>query len=257
MRVITWNIKKSMKAKPKITRKLEELYNGDWRGVICLQEVSRAQALEISSRFSDAGVYYACDIWPRSSYRREIWGNLTILKNLSGLNPHVLQFLPHPEKSLVVTIEANDCRWDVINFHSVTGVGHTEKKGKQYFPLFNYLKAAGDHLVLCGDMNEPKIDSLNYEDIECWSRSPGNREAAESVIKGRNVHGMIDAHIEYIRDIGGRSLVPTYRNGNNERRYDHIFVRGHKSIRLFKVESVDPAISDHSIVRCEIELKDA
>jgi len=110
MTVITWNIKKSMKAKPKITRKLEELYKGDWRGVICLQEVSPAQALEIRNRFSDAGVYYACNIWPRSSYRREIWGNLTILKNLSGLNPHVLQFLPHPEKSLVVTIEKNDCR---------------------------------------------------------------------------------------------------------------------------------------------------
>jgi endonuclease/exonuclease/phosphatase family metal-dependent hydrolase len=169
----------------------------------------------------------------------------------------VLQFLPHPEKSLVVTIDENNRRWDVINFHSVTGVGHMEKKGKQYSSLFNYLKAAGDHVVLCGDMNEPRSDSLNYEDIECWSRSPGNREAAESVIKGHNVHGMIDAHIEYISHIGGRSLVPTYRDGKDERRYYHIFVRGHKSIHDFKVLSVDPAISDHSIVHCEIELKDA
>ena len=87
MTVITWNIKKSMKAKPKITKTLEELYKGDWRGVICLQEVSPPQADEIRNRFSDADAYYACDIWPHSSYKHEKWGNLTILEHLSGLNP--------------------------------------------------------------------------------------------------------------------------------------------------------------------------
>jgi hypothetical protein len=52
--------------------------------------------------------------------------------------------------------------WGIINIHSVTGVGHKEKKGKQYAFLFNYLMASGDNVILCGDMNEPKNDSLNY-----------------------------------------------------------------------------------------------
>ena len=257
MRVICWNVKKSVEAKPATTRLIAELYRGEWRGVICLQEVSHAQAYDIMRCIPNAHIYHACQIWPRSSYKREKWGNLTILKNLSGFNPHVLPFLPHPEKSLVVTTEMNNSIWNIINFHSVTGVGHKEKKGQQYTSLFTYLMAYRQNVILCGDMNEPKEDSANYEAIECWSRSPGNREAAEAVFKGPRTHGMVDAHIEYARAMGSQSLTPTYVNGSTKRRYDHIFVKGHKSIQYFEVRPVDKAISDHWVVRCDLAVSDA
>ena len=143
--------------------------------------------------------------------------------------------------------------FELISFHSLTGVAFKKGKSAQFASLADYLHEKKDSpLILCCDLNEPKVDHCNADHIECFDQLGDKGKYASYILKPDDLHNLKDAYRlwldqnqeEHLRakekhgsseGLEGSPLAVSHvLRGGKDKRYDYIMISPH-----FKVVSMD------------------
>lgn len=239
MKLISWNLKGSNRDRftPIVPEQAEALLGAE-PDIVAFQEVHRRRVPEWREAFArDA---------ERSGHHWHIEHNLDFA-NAPRINfgltasrwpiieveqPEAIK-VPHPERVLAVTIEAQDQRLQVINTHVLDGSSYEWGKIEHLEALYSYLtdpgRIEGVPRILCGDFNEPQsVREDGY--IITWGQKadggfndPDRRwdTGVRNVLVGLQDYDLADVYASLVvgRRVDDSSWVA---RGGRGGRYDHI-----------------------------------
>lgn len=89
-----------------------------------------------------------------------------------------------PERTLKTSINFDNKQFEVICFHSLTGVDYKKAKSAHFASLVDYLHSNyNKSIILCGDFNEPKIDHIDVDKIVTYNQKGDRGKYAEIFLK--------------------------------------------------------------------------
>ena len=158
-----------------------------------------------------------------------------------------------PERTLHTLIKFQDTDVSLLNFHSITGCDYKKAKSSNFATLADFIYEENLDFFAC-DANEPKVDSLNVDEIEFFDNKDKGKNAA--LILGpfamHNLKDTLKTHLinNNIEAKGSPLATSHIVSKKYQRRYDHIY---HSS--NWRVDSIThpykdsiKATSDHSAV---------
>ena len=225
MRIIQWNISYNSKSEilyEFLSKRINELT------IVCLQEVSENQNKKLLNLLKPTDHAYSLEMRKPGTYEGEncrmgvstyIFGGAIIEKSLIDRSLF-------PERTLVTKLNFSGRSISILNFHSLTGVGYKKGKASNFASIADFISSNALDFFSC-DANEPKIDSLYYENLKFFDNGDKGRNA--SLIFGVDrVHDLSDSYRQYVSCQGDQVnhdpmavshiIAKRYR-----RRYDHIF----------------------------------
>ncbi len=277
-RVIDWNLSDHGKTKVKIEllRAVIEEVNVEYPCVVALQEVTERAYCEIIEEGLFQNYCYSLQLRQPGKFEGNNRGLGCFIGSTGGVEINSSSLIGRalfPERALCVSMKLGEKEFEIVSFHSLTGVAFKKGKSAQ-FSLADYLHEKKDSpIILCCDLNEPKIDHLNADDIEFFDQFGDKGKYASYILRPGGVHYLKDAYRlwldqnqeEYLRakekqnrseDLEYAPLAVSHalRSGRNKR-YDYIMISPH-----FKVVSIDYRYedalnhgSDHAVLVADFE----
>ena len=187
--------------------------------------------------------------------------------NITGAG--LLERAPFPERALKAVINHDGYLFEVICFHSLTGVGYLKAKSAQFTVLAEHLHANQDQpTILCCDLNEPKIDHADPSRLEFFDQKGDQGKAASYIMKPEGKHFLQDTYRLWLKqnpeelnrisreqetsgDLLSTPLVVSHVvNGKINKRYDYIMVSSHWDVVdvQYRYEEAIRHGGDHAVV---------
>lgn len=182
------------------------------------------------------------------------------------INSSLIERAPFPERALTAHLKYGQFEFKTVCFHSLTGIDYKKAKSAQFAALADYLNSArGEPMVLCCDLNEPKMDYLDSDKIEFFDQKGDNGKSAGYILKPGSAHDLRDIyriHLmqtkpELFDDIMESDvLIPDNFAASHifssglKKRYDYIMASEHfgiKDVRYLYDEAIQHG-SDHAMV---------
>jgi len=252
VRIIQWNI--SFKANAdKIVEFLLNSVSG--HTIITLQEVLESVHQEISSKLNADDV--ACSLSHRSPGKFEgknrKMGVATYAFGGSIESSSLISRSIFPERTLQTAIKFEDTSINLLTFHSITGCDYKKAKSSNFASIADFLHEHDLDFFTC-DANEPKVDSINDNDIVFFDNKDKGKNAG-LILGATKVHVLNDAYKTYSTNSGNEldsnPLATSHVVSKKyHRRYDHVYHNNKwkvDSVVYPYGESID-ASSDHSAV---------
>ncbi len=188
----------------------------------------------------------------------------------------LLERAPFPERALIAGIRHNDFSFEVICFHSLTGVGYLRAKSAQFTVLAEYLHANQGHpIILCCDLNEPKIDHVDQDKLEFFDQKGDQGKAASYILNPKGLHKLEDSYRLWLKqnpevldriakeqetceDLLSTPLAVSHMVGGKvNKRYDYILVSPHWEVLdvEYRYEEAIKYGGDHAVVVAEFKQK--
>ncbi|MDA9004247.1 hypothetical protein N9J28_00410 [bacterium] len=260
MRIIQWNISYNSKAEilyEFLSNSINELT------IVCLQEVSENQNKKLLNLLKPTDHAYSLDMRNPGTYegKNRRMGVSTYIFGGSIIEKSLIDRSLFPERTLVTKLDFSETLISILNFHSLTGVGYKKGKASNFASIADFISSHALDFFSC-DANEPKIDSLYYENLKFFDNGDKGRNA--SLIFGVDrVHELSDSYRQYVSFLGDQlDLDPMVTSHiiakKYRRRYDHIFSSKAWSVLNVKYpyeESIQ-ATSDHSAVIADFLFND-
>ena len=201
IRVINWNIccQGQVKKKIALTKKyINEAKEAEKPCIVALQEVTNGAYLDIISENILHDSSYSLDYrkpGPLEGRSRELGCFIGCSEGLNIIQAGLLERAPFPERALKAKIKHGDNLFEIICFHSLTGVGYLRAKSAQFMVLADYLSAnISIPTVLCGDFNEPKIDHVDQGKLEFFDQKGDQGKAASYILNPQGIHNLQDSY---------------------------------------------------------------
>ncbi len=178
-----------------------------------------------------------------------------------------------PERALCAKVRLGEMDFEIIAFHSLTGVAFKKGKSAHFAALVDFLNSKkGLPLILCCDLNEPRVDHFDLNKVECFDQLGDKGKYASYILKPDGIHDLEDAYRlwlnqnqeEYMRikekqssceDLTFVPLVASHvLKGGAEKRYDYIMVTPHFAVpRIeYRYEVAVKHGSDHAVVVADV-----
>jgi endonuclease/exonuclease/phosphatase family metal-dependent hydrolase len=277
-RVIDWNLSYHGKTKEKIEllKAVIEEVNGEYPCVVALQEVTERAYSDILEEGLFQSHCYSLQLRQPGKFEGNNRGLGCFIGSTGGIGINSFSLIDRalfPERALCANMKLEEKEFEIISFHSLTGVVFKKGKSAQFASLADYLHEKKDSpIILCCDLNEPKVDHSNTDDIECFDQLGDKGKYASYILKPDGVHNLKDAYRlwldqnqeEYVRikekqnncedlDYAPLTVSHTLRGGK-DKRYDYIMISPH-----FKVVSMDYRYedalkygSDHAVLVADV-----
>jgi len=201
IRIINWNICCQGQAKQKIA--LIKKYINDAKEIelpciVALQEVTNGVYLDINSENIFHDSCYSLNYRKPGSLEGKSRGLGCFIgcsDDLTINESDLIERAPFPERALKAKINHGDYQFEVICFHSLTGVGYLRAKSAQFNVLAEYLFAnINIPTVLCGDFNEPKVDHVDQSRLEFFDQKGDQGKAASYILNPQGIHKLQDSY---------------------------------------------------------------
>lgn len=221
--------------------------------IICLQEVTPAFYALYKEKDAFSNHAYSLHFRERGVYEgknRELGCIIVALGNVDITSSFLIDRALFPERALVAEVTAGDKSFQIICFHSLTGVGYKRAKSAHFAALVDYLHDRKDKpTVLCCDLNEPKVDHYQLEQNVYFSQYKGdNGEDVARVLNPEGIHDLEDSFRIWLHqdsalsteiknrqkraeDIKYSPLAVSHKvNNRYPKRYDYIMVSPHFTV---------------------------
>ena len=196
---------------------------------------------------------------------------------LEIIDSSLIERMPFPERALSVKIKMNRDIFEVMCFHSLTGVGYKRAKSAQFASLADYLHLKrNDPLILCGDLNEPRIDHYDLDKLEFFDQQGDKGEKASYILRPEGVHNLQDSYRVMIsqnkdewakikdeqaqcENIESKPLAVSHILPRGiKKRYDYIMVSPHWEVieAEYRYDDGIQYGSDHAIVVSDLKMND-
>ncbi len=247
LRVIHWNIKMYCDIIKIIEYIKPQIKNNS---IINLQEVTIESFTKIKDFLDEKSIcslnYRKPGIYEGNN--RKI-GVVTLVYGGDIHKSSLLRTSVFPERSLITVIDFNGFYITNFTFHSLTGCDYKKAKSSNFASIASFLATNKIDIFSC-DANEPKIDSLDEDLVECFDNRDNGKNA--SYLFGKNrIHSLVDSYKWYANK---KSLKLesgyTHITGGKMKRYDFIYGNPNWKIKSSKTSYNDSiaASSDHSIL---------
>lgn len=245
--ILQWNISYNCQVE-KISELLKNQISHN--SIVCLQEVMQSIKDKLVNILKPTDYSFSLDIRPPGKFdgKNRKLGVLTMTFGGKIIDSHLVARSVFPERTLVTKIKySNNQNINILNFHSLTGVGYKKSKASNFASIAEYLEKNNLDFFCC-DANEPKTDSFQIENLEFWDN--GNKGKYPSLIFGVNkVHDLDDSVYSIVDKT--TELPISYKTGKTFRRYDLIFKSKKwavKKLEYMYKEGIE-ATSDHALVK--------
>jgi len=274
LRIINWNI--SYLGKP--DRKIEFL-NGmvnqvDYPCLVALEEVtgSAYEAICEANIFQDH--LYSLILRPQGRFESKNRGLGCFIGTTGEIkitDSSLIDRAPFPERALTAKVKTSRSQFDIICFHSLTGVHFKKAKSAHFAALADYLNLKrGEPLILCCDLNEPKFDYLDPDKMEFFDQKGDKGKYARLILQPGIAHDLQDVYrVNLYKTNPGLFenqknpdiLIPDQHaashifRGGIKKRYDYIMASTHWSVKDVRY-LYDEAIlhgSDHALLLADLE----
>lgn len=253
IRVLQWNI--STRCKPDSICSFLSSHLTD-KVLINLQEVTANSYDKIVDLLKPTSSVLSLDLRKPGKHegKNRQMGVSTLSFGLQITSYDLLQRSVFPERTLFTNLKIGNQIVTILNFHSITGVDYKKAKSSNFATIADFMEE-NDSVIdfACFDANEPMVDSMDYNEIECWDNRDKGYNAG--LILGKNkVHNLNDSYVTYLTRKGhvvkANPIIVSHKTGSNERRYDYIFSsdRWTPEFVSYQYEESIKATSDHSIV---------
>ena len=283
IRIINWNICYQGQAKQKIILIKKYINEAKQIGkpfIVALQEVTSDAYKDIINE----GIFH--DSCYSLNYRKPgpLEGKSRRLGCFIGCSDdfiiteaNLLERAPFPERALKAKVKLDNYQFEIISFHSLTGVGYLRAKSAQFTVLAEHLLANNSiPTVLCGDFNEPKIDHFDQSRLEFFDQKGDQGKAASYIMKPEGKLFMQDTYrlwleqnpeelnrISREQETSGDLLstplaVSHVVNGKIKKRYDYIMVSSHWDVVdvQYRYEEAIRHGGDHAVVIADLGCPD-
>jgi len=201
IRFINWNISYQGQVKQKIDlikKFINEAKESEMACIVALQEVTNGAYLDIISENIFHDFCYSLNYrkpGPLEGRSRGLGCFIGCSEGLNITEAGLLERAPFPERALKAKIKHGDNLFEIICFHSLTGVGYLRAKSAQFMVLADYLSAnISIPTVLCGDFNEPKIDHVDQGKLEFFDQKGDQGKAASYILNPQGIHNLQDSY---------------------------------------------------------------
>ncbi|MBK06231.1 MAG: hypothetical protein CL920_37310 [Deltaproteobacteria bacterium] len=252
IRIIQWNIRINSD-----TGAILELLRSEVRTptIVHLQEVSEFAFSMLHTHLQPTGSAFSLEYRRpgKNEGRNRRMGVATLAFGAAIVKSDLVKRSVFPERTLVAEVEVGGTFVRTLNFHSLTGVDYKKAKSSNFASLADFLESESIDFLCC-DANEPKVDSLNWAEVEFFNNRDKGRCAA--MIFGESPqHALFDSFKVHLQNIGegieGSPLAVSHVvTGRYPRRYDHIFHSPQWEVEAmsYDYESAKKATSDHAVV---------
>jgi len=279
IRIINWNICCQGQTKQKVAlikKYIKETKEKEVPYVVALQEVTSGAYLDIISENIFHDYCYSLNYRKPGSLEGKSRGLGCFIgcsDDLTINESDLIERAPFPERALKAKINHGDYQFEVICFHSLTGVGYLRAKSAQFNVLAEYLSAnINIPTVLCGDFNEPKVDHVDQSRLEFFDQKGDQGKAASYILNPQGIHKLQDSYRLWLEqnakelqrikseqiaseDILSAPLAASHLVGGKvKKRYDYIMVSpqwGVIDIQYLYEEAVRYG-SDHALVVADL-----
>lgn len=216
--------------------------NGEYPCIIALEEVTKRAYLDIIKEpiFEDS--LYSLNFRNQGQFEgrnRGLGCLIACTGNIEIISSSLINRAVFPGRTLSANVKVKQTEFEVICFRSLTGVDHLKAKSAQFATLADYLHTRRDNpMILCADLNEPKIDHFELDQIEFFDQHGDKGKYASYILRPDGVHKLQDAyrlwlsqnHEELVKHKNekqsiSRPLAVSYViRGNNKKRYDYIMI---------------------------------
>ena len=280
LRIINWNISFQGDTKQKLVllkAVINEVDGPDTDFIIALQEVTE----KAYSVIIEEGIFhYHCyslnyrSPGPLEGRSRGLGCLIACSGNLQINESSLIERMPFPERALLARFSHNGIVFETLCFHSLTGVGFLKAKSAQLAALAEYLCFKREEpIILCCDLNEPKIDHIDQNKIEFFDQRGDQGKAAGYILRPEGKHLLQDSYRLWLSkneqllaqvtkeqqrtdELFSTPLAVSHMvAGKIKKRYDYILVTPHwqvKNVTYCYEEAVKHG-SDHAIVMAELE----
>ncbi len=178
---------------------------------------------------------------------------------------------PFPERAIAAKIVACQDQFEIICFHSLTGVHYKKAKSAHFAALADYLNLKQEEpLILCCDLNEPKLDYLDLDKVEFFDQNGDKGKYARFILKPENAHELRDVYRTHLIQtkpelskpptepdilIPDRFAASHILKGGINKRYDYIIASMHwrvNDVRYLYDEAILHG-SDHALLLADLE----
>ena len=279
IRIFNWNICCQGQTKQKIAlikKYISESRENEKPCIFALQEVTNGAYIDILSEniFHDSS--YSLNFrkpGPLEGKSRGLGCFIGCSEGLNITDAGLLERAPFPERFLKTKIKHGDHLYEVICFHSLTGVGYLRAKSAQFTVLAEYLSVnTSTPVVLCGDFNEPKIDHLDQDKLEYFNQKGDQGKAASYILNPQGIHSLQDSYRIWLRNnkkefqriekeqkysedlLSAPLAVSHVVGGKSKKRYDYILVSPGwvvNDLQYLYEEAVQHG-SDHALVVADL-----
>jgi len=261
LRIIDWNISYTGKANEKLEFLNEIMGDGDC--IVMLQEVTLDTYEIIREYFGQRlNMEYSLDYRPPGKFdtkSRKLGVAICSTPGMEIVSADVIKRSLFPDRTLKATVKYKDNYIKVMTLHSITGCQHKKAKSIQFF---SFAEAVDEfHPDILGmDANEPKVDSLNFEDLVFFDNHDKGK-GAKTFFNTIRKNGLVDAYrqtCELNKSKYENCLEVSHKiNGKVARRYDYIFMKGYRfketGCKYLYDEGIE-AGGDHAIIVVDTEV---
>lgn len=244
IKIIQWNISYKCRINEIVNFVYQKI---DAHTIICLQEVTESHKKIIIESLNPTDYAYSLDYRKpgRFDKKNRRMGILTLAFGGKVENAKTVDRSVFPDRTLYTTILFKQIKVQILNFHSLTGVGYKKAKSSNFASIAEFLHDENNLDFFCCDANEPKVDSFEIEKLEFWNKG---KPSVSLIFSSNKVH-MLKDPVKSKRDQFDK-LPYSYKTGKTFRRYDYIFKSEKwitKKITYLYDESIQ-ASSDHAMV---------
>ncbi len=279
LRIINWNI--SYQGNNPKTKLLKSVINEvEHPSILALQEVSEATYRDLcENEILNDCVFSLTHRKPGvfEGKNRALGCLIAIAGDLEILESSVLERVPFPERTLSAKIRGAERVFEIVSFHSLTGIAYGRAKSAQFAAITEYLhEKSGSPVIMCGDANEPKIDHYDQDKTIYFNQKGDGGKAASLLFGSSEAHGLKDAYriwlsknneeIERIKkyqkekekdnNLESAPLAVSHIVRGKKKRYDHLFLSQDWHVENIEYRYKNAIIvgSDHAIMVADLAI---
>lgn len=272
LRIVNWNIYYQGDTANKVELLNQIIDSASSPCLIALQEVTPS-AYDVICR---AGLFdshsFSLKIRPKGKFEgrnRALGCFIGTTAGIDIIDSSLVERALFPERAITANVQHGHFVFEIVCFHSLTGVHYKKAKSAQFAALADYLYAkANMPLILCCDLNEPKMDYWDPDKIEFFDQKGDKGKYAGYILQPGTAHEIRDIYRTHLFQTSYENthesdmLIPErfaashILTGGIRKRYDYIMASHHwtvKDVRYLYDEAIQHG-SDHAMVVGDLAL---
>lgn len=281
IRIVDWNVsyQGNSKAKIGLLKKITNELGEGYPCIIAMQEVTESIHFDITRDDIFSNYAYSLNLRSPGQYEernRSLGCLVACTGGIKIIDSSLIDRAPFPERTLCVHARLGQIVFEIVCFHSLTGVGFKKAKSAQFAALADYLSLKqGKPAILCCDLNEPQIDHYDLSRVKLFDQQGDGGLAASYILGNSPVHGLRDTYRVWLtknpeklrkikemqdlsEDLASTPMQISHLAGSkNAKRYDYIFCSEHWEVNHveYRFQEAINVGSDHALVTADLEWK--